>query len=107
MDMSATMQTVSVEGGIIRPQACQLYKHYTFMIDKHHVIPHSWWLAAGKEVNTPMYNLCPNCHYEVHVAIDGLIKGQNIRQLSPRCQSLARRALAGAEQFSLTPALTL
>jgi hypothetical protein len=77
------------------------------MLDAHHVIPHSWWLQANQPVDTPLRNLCPTCHYNVHVAIDGLIKGQDIHLLPALAQELARAAIAGAAQHGLTPALTL
>jgi hypothetical protein len=105
--MALTARTVQVTDNVVVLQPCQLYRHKAGMIDAHHVIPHSWWLAAGKEVDTPMYNLCPTCHYNTHVAIDGLIKEQDVHLLPSRCVSLARRALAGAAQYGLTPALTL
>jgi hypothetical protein len=100
-------RTLVVVGGVIQLQRCDLYAHWTGMLDAHHVIPHSWWVTAAKEVDTPMKNLCPNCHYNTHVCIDGLIKGQDISLLPLRCQALARAAIDGAAQFGLTPALTL
>jgi len=105
--MATTPRTLVVVAGVIQLQQCDMYAHTCGMIDAHHVIPHSWWIAAGKEVDTPLRNLCPNCHYSTHVCIDGLIKGQDIHLLPPRCQALAKAAMDGAAQYGLTPALTL
>jgi hypothetical protein len=105
--MTLTQRSVTVTAGQVQLQACDLYRHSAGMLDAHHVIPHSWWLAASKPVDTPLRNLCPTCHYNIHVAIDGLIKGQDISLLPARCQQLARAALDGAKVNGLTPALTL
>jgi hypothetical protein len=91
----------------VQMQPCSLYKHSAAMLDAHHVIPESWWLKAGRPVASPLKELCPNCHYNTHVAIDGLIRGRDVSLLPPRCVALARDGIAGAQQNGLTPALTL
>lgn len=99
--------TLVVTDGAVQLQACTLYAHACAVLNDHHVVPKSWWLNAGKAVASPMRLLCPNCHYDTHAAIDGLIKGQNVSSLPPRCVKLARTALTLAAESGLTPALTL
>lgn len=94
--------------GTINLQQCRLYQGHTCaVINNHHVCPKSWFEAAGVLVETPMINLCPNCHANVHAAIDGRIKGQNVEHISLRCRNLAAQAFVVALRFGLTPGLTL
>jgi hypothetical protein len=43
----------------------------------------------------------------VHAAIDGKIKGQDVSMIPPRCRSLAAQAFDLATMNNLTPGLTL
>jgi len=88
-------------------QTCELYAHHCAVINNHHICPASWFERAGKTVETPMIELCPNCHANVHAAIDSLIAGTDTRNLPPRCVKLARWALDLAEEAGLTPRPTL
>jgi hypothetical protein len=100
-------QLVIVEDKIV-PQQCELYRGHTCaVVNAHHVCPKSWFERAGKLVATPMIVLCPNCHMNVHAAIDGRIKGQNTEHLPPRARQLAENAFALAQANNLTPGLTL
>lgn len=99
--------TLVVADDVIQLQDCTLYAHHCAVLNNHHVVPKSWWLAAGVQVDSPMKLLCPNCHYDTHAAIDGLIQGRDVSLLPPRCVKLARTALTLAAENNLTPALTL
>ena len=92
---------------VLQPQRCALYAHTAMMLDSHHVCPESWWRAAGKPVASPLTELCPTCHYDTHVAIDGLVRGLDISLVRLRCQGLARQAMVIAAANGLTPAVTL
>jgi hypothetical protein len=105
--MALTARQLVVVGNVVQLQRCDLYAHWSGMLDAHHVIPHSWWLAADKPVETPLRDLCPNCHYDTHVAIDSLLAGRDVHLLPPRCVALAKAAIAGAESNGLTPRPTL
>lgn len=97
-----------VADGRVLMQACTLYKrHPCAVLNIHHVAPASWWSAAGKALATPTRALCPNCHNNVHAALDGLIAGRNVSALPQRCVALARQGLAIAATHGLTPAPTL
>ena len=97
-----------VVNGRILMQSCSLYKgHKAAVIEQHHIVPRSWFDAAGKPVRTPMAALCPTCHMSAHAAIDGLLAGRDVTALPPRCVMLARQAIALAKQNGLTPAPTL
>jgi hypothetical protein len=102
---------LALDGTVIVPQVCTLYKHpsdgWPAVVDAHHVIPESWWVHAGKPVASPLIRLCPTCHVNTHACIDGLIRGLDISRLPPRCRALAAQALAGAKDNGLTPAPTL
>lgn len=86
---------------------CELYRHThaSVILNAHHVVPKSWF--AGQPVRTPMATLCPNCHTNVHAAIDSLIRGDLRDGIPPRCVKLARLALALAASKGLTPRATL
>jgi hypothetical protein len=88
---------------------CSLYRvHKCAVIENHHICPKSWWAAAGKPVNTPMALICPNCHMDVHWAIDQFIHHQVFPVgIPPRCRALAATAFHLAEINGLTPAPTL
>jgi hypothetical protein len=89
-------------------QPCALYKgHLCAVINAHHICPKSWFEQAGVLVETPMINLCPTCHFNVHAMIDARIKGQNADILPPRCRALAEQAFLIARGHGLTPRLTL
>lgn len=97
-----------VVGGAISLQACSLYSHHmTAVIEHHHICPHSWWVAAGVPVNTPMADLCGLCHNNTHAAIDALVRGLDPSALPRRCVALARRAMTIAAEHGLKPAPTL
>lgn len=101
-------QTLVVDHGVINLQQCGLYaSHRTAVLHSHHVCPESWFRAAGKPVGTPLLSVCPNCHYTIHAAIDGLLLGRSLTRLPPRCARKAREAFALAAQYGLTPAPTL
>ena len=98
---------VVVDGRVLM-QACTLYKrHPSAVLNVHHIVPASWWAASGKAVASPTKALCPNCHSNVHAALDGLLAGRDVRALPQRAVALARKGLALAAQNGLTPAPTL
>ena len=102
--------TIVITDGTIVPQRCELYaSHHCAILQAHHICPESWWRAAHKPVASPLIELCPNCHMNVHAAIDGLIHAppRNVGALPPRCLALAVRALVLADEAGLTPAPTL
>lgn len=87
---------------------CALYRgHWSPVIERHHVAPKSWWVAAGKAVATPLAAICPTCHMTAHAALDGILAGRDVAALPPRCVALARQGLAIAAEYGLTPAPTL
>lgn len=98
---------IVVTSGQIQMQQCSLYVHFCAILNSHHVCPESWWIAAGKPVGSPLVEICPNCHNDVHAAIDGMIKGQDVSHLPYRCRMLAEQAFPIATANGLTPALTL
>ena len=103
-----TRSLVRNADGAVVQQTCRLSSwHKCAVINVHHVCPKSWFIAAGKRVLTPMAAICPNCHENVHAAIDALIAGESVRHLPRKCVALARQALVIAEQNDLTPAPTL
>ena len=105
--MSTPRQLAVVEGRVLL-RACSLYKsHACAVIEQHHVAPKSWWIAAGKPIDTPLAAICPNCHETTHAALDALIAGRDVSALPPRCVALARQGLAIAAAHGLTPARTL
>lgn len=65
---------------------CSMYKHNvpSLIIEKHHVVPLSWWIAAGKPVDTPIAQLCPTCHMNTHYALDVYVKNGAGRRRSAR-----------------------
>lgn len=90
-------------------QTCSQYRtHHTAVLERHHVVPDSWWVAAGKDpAQSPIADLCPDCHSATHVAIDSLLAKRDVSLLPPRCVRLAWRALELAQYAGLTPAPTL
>jgi len=89
-------------------QQCTLYKsHQCAVVNDHHICPKSWFEKAGVLVDTPMITLCPNCHMNVHAAIDGTIRGRFTSPLPPRCLKLADQAFMIAHVQGLIPGLTL
>ena len=101
-------QTLVVDGGRVLLQPCSLYKrHMTAVVEHHHVCPKSWWLAAGKPIDTPIVAICPNCHSDSHAALDGILAGRDVSAIPRRCVRLAREGLAIAAEHGLTPAPTL
>lgn len=101
-------QFLSVYGGVVQLQTCELYRsHRIPVLNSHHICPESWFRAARKPVGTPMKSLCPDCHASVHTAIDGILHDWNVSALPPRCVALARQAFTLAAEFGLTPAPTL
>lgn len=103
-----TPDRLDVVNGRIVLQVCRLYRpHKSAVINVHHICPASWFEAAGLLINTPTIQLCPTCHYDVHAAIDGMIKNQDVSVIPPRCRRLARQAFELASQNHLTPELTL
>lgn len=104
----STPRALVVQDGRVLMQACSLYKrHPTAVLNRHHVAPLSWWLAAKRPVDTPIVAICPTCHGDVHAAIDGLLAGRDVSALPRRCVALARQALDIAQANGLTPAPTL
>lgn len=101
-------RSLVVEDGSIKLRSCSLYAgHGTAVLEAHHICPHSWWVAAGKPVDTPMADLCGLCHNNTHAAIDGLVRGLDVTHLPPRTVLLATRALLIATDNGLTPRPTL
>jgi len=105
--MSGTLVGIVIDGGTIQLQPCGLYAHHVPILNDHHVVPESWWRAAGVPVASPMMLLCPNCHTATHAAIDGLLAGHGVGLLPPRCVALARQGIEQARTAGLTPAPTL
>lgn len=112
--MSAETRGLVVVNNEVQLQPCTLYKHNPSaatecaILERHHVCPDSWWIAAGKNPNlSPFRDLCPTCHMNTHAAIDAIIKKQITDLLPPRTYQLALDAFAIAEANGLTPALTL
>ena len=105
--MSGEPLDLVVTNGQVQLQKCSLYTHECGMVDSHHVVPESWWLKAGLPVASPLEILCPNCHYNTHVAIDSLLKGLDVSLLPPRCVRMAEAGIDGAKAAGLTPAPTL
>lgn len=90
-------------------KTCPLYKtHKCAVLEDHHICPKSWFEHAGKPINTPMAVICPNCHMNVHAAIDEMLKGP-IGKLGfpPRIVQLAIKAMQIAAENGLTPTPTL
>lgn len=105
--MSTARELVVVDGRVLL-RACSLYKgHACAVIEQHHVAPRSWWLAAGKPIDTPLVGICPNCHETTHAALDALIAGRDVSALPQRCVALARQGLDIAARNGLVPARTL
>jgi hypothetical protein len=105
--VSAPRELAVVDGRVLL-RACSLYKgHACAVIEQHHIAPKSWWIAAGKRIDTPLKPICPNCHSDVHAALDALIAGRDVSALPPRCVALARQGLDIAMRSGLTPARTL
>jgi len=101
-------ETLVVVGGVLRLQPCALYKtHQCAVVQAHHICPQSWFKAAGVPVQTPMIDLCPTCHMDIHAAIDGMLKGEDVSAVPPRCRALAVQAFKIAQGKGLTPAPTL
>lgn len=98
---------LSVWSGMIQLQPCSLYAHQVPVLQTHHVVPESWWKAAGKTPDTPMRELCPNCHAATHAAIDGLLRDLDVSALPRRCVALAHAGINLGKMAGLTPALTL
>lgn len=105
--MSGEQRGLVIVNNEVQLQPCSLYKHAVPILDRHHICPDSWFVAAGKPVDSPLADLCPNHHVATHAAIDALIKKQITDLLPPRCYQLALQAFAIAEANGLTPALTL
>ena len=105
--MSGPVLGLVVVAGKIDLQRCSLYAHWAPILDSHHVIPESWWRAAGLPVASPMMNLCPTCHMTVHAGIDGLLHGYDISELTARARALAQKAITDGTAAGLTPAPTL
>lgn len=101
------LKLVIVDGRLLQ-QPCTLYKgHACAVIEQHHIAPKSWWITAGKPINTPLKAICPTCHLDVHAAIDGLLAGRDVSAIPPRCVALAKQGLEIAQANGLTPAPTL
>lgn len=101
-------QTLVIKDNAVRLQPCALYRsHLCAIVQAHHICPQSWFKAAGKPVDTPMINLCPSCHMNIHAAIDGLLAGRDLWQIPPRCRRVAGQALTLARDKGLTPGRTL
>jgi HNH endonuclease len=98
---------IVITDGKIRMQMCGLYAHTSAILQAHHVIPESWWLKAGKPVESPMRDLCPTCHMNVHAAIDGILRELDVSYLPRRAQALGRAGINLGKMAGLTPALTL
>lgn len=93
---------------------CQLYKHNvkSLVNEDHHVIPKSWFEAAGQPIVTQMVILCPTCHSNVHWWIDQIIvahaHGTALPPLKPmRAYMLALQGYEAAIARGLTPRRTL
>ena len=105
--MSGVPLDLVITNGQIQLQKCTLYAHVCGMVDSHHVIPESWWVKAGLPVSSPLEILCPNCHYNTHVAIDGILAGHDVSLLPKRCVQMAQAGIDGAKAAGLTPERTL
>jgi hypothetical protein len=101
---------ILIDGGQVTLQTCTLYKsHRCAILNGHHVVPESWWLAAGRQVDTPLRSICPTCHFNTHAAIDALIHDppRGTELLPPRTVALAHLGVQLALAAGLTPAPTL
>jgi hypothetical protein len=105
--MSALEQQRIVINNKVQLQTCSLYTHTHPMLEFHHVCPESWWAAAGKTPADIYLLVCPSCHYGIHVAIDGILIGQDISLLPKRWVKQAERAYNIASQNGLIPRRTL
>lgn len=100
------VREISVVGNYVEPQRCGLYTtHRCAILNSHHVCPESWW--DGVPMNTPMFDLCPNCHMNTHAAIDAIILKRFTSHLPAKSVALARQAFVIADAYALTPTLTL
>jgi hypothetical protein len=105
--VSAANFKLVVVDDVVQMQQCSLYHtHEHPLIEYHHVCPDSWW-PTGQSGNSPLARLCPDCHYGVHVAIDAIIKGQQVTLLHHRWVWMAQQAFIIAKENGLTPKLTL
>lgn len=91
---------------------CELYKHDrpSYVTETHHVVPRSWFAWAKVPVDTPMMDLCPTCHSNVHYIIDRMVTGywsEEILGVPPRQVHLARTAMELAAEKGLKPRRTL
>lgn len=102
-------EKIIVQNNRVILSQCQLYTtHFCAIVNVHHVCPESWWRAAGKDPSQSSFlTLCPNCHYNVHAAIDGIILKRITTKIPLKCRNLAKAAFDGAMTNGLTPALTL
>jgi hypothetical protein len=113
--MTATAERVGsplvVANGQVQPQHCGLYahEHQLAIVETHHVIPVSWWAAAGQPTptNAVTREVCASCHQTVHAAIDAILAGVGTDLLAPRCVRLAIAGIEGGKVAGLTPAPTL
>lgn len=101
---------IIIDGGQIALQQCALYRtHRSAILNGHHVVPESWWHAAGREVDSPLRQVCPTCHMNIHAAIDALIHDppRGVGLLPPRCVALAITGIQMGRAAGLVPAPTL
>lgn len=90
---------------------CSLYRHDrpSYLVESHHVVPKSWFV--GVPIDTPMVDVCPTCHYNIHVMIDDFVKigrlNANISKPPPKQLLLAHQAMELAREKGLTPRPTL
>lgn len=101
-------QTLVVASNAIQLQQCALYRpHLCAIVQAHHICPQSWFRAAGVPVDTPMIDLCPSCHMNIHAAIDGILAGRDVQKIPLRCRKIAEQGLALAREHGLPTSRTL
>lgn len=96
-------------------QQCSLYKTHTCaVLENHHVVPKSWFIAAAKPITTRQVKICPNCHTNIHAQLDIFVKNGGAHHVAgdpefakPRIYALASEAWYKAKELGLTPARTL
>jgi hypothetical protein len=56
--------------------SCWLHKSHSpipHLLDAHHITPKSWYVAAGRAIDTRTLTICPTGHSNVHTFIDLLV----------------------------------
>ncbi len=101
---------------LLPPGPCALHGPHAPHVasrDEHHVVPASWWAAAGRPSASRRVAVCPTGHRNVHAALDLLVAHQGAapwaawRHFGPAERALATEGYESAVAAGLTPAPTL